>query len=1310
MRRSILVLLYAAAILLTSTVCLADKNKDGDPLPGVEPPPPPWSGTCPFDPPGCPVPDPGDGGEPPGGGGSCGPVGAYPLYAPSAGDPVNLAAGVEAYRPADDLVVYNPYGPRVVWRRHYYGGLAIQGKSSGGLSRGWVHSYDITMQRAGSNTWDVTLEYPYRAAEALVAELDAQGRPTGVLKSPDFRPSGAPYIVRGVPSSTPYVWQSITVTWRDQTQWTFVPFDNSAYVLSRITNRVGRSIDLTWGSERRLLQVTETSTGMVLLSLSYQWFGDPQGGGAYYLVSVTDAYGRQVSYAYSTPANLSVLCLTWVSQVVPAGTPNPPMRYAYNYISFGSTTPLLSSITVPSPTGSGVATSTLQYSNGRVVARVDANGNRTEYSYDIANSLTTVTVKDPLGTTTVYTWTQKYNESRANTGTIDAQGNQVTIEYNDQANPYRPTRIVDRDGKVTTYTYDEFGNVRTVTDPRGITTTYTYDYTTFPLGRLVSVQEGNKTPTTYTYYEPSGLVQSITSPKPGSLSGETVTTTYTYDSLGNVLTVTSPGNNATPQMVTVYNYTQDGSYTQPAKVGQPLTVTDNLGNVTHYRYDARGNRTVVIDANGNRTDFTYNIADQLVEVQYPATGQQGSGRARTVSVYQYPGGPLQQVLEYDESGTQIREVAYAYGAEGELLSRAGSTEVVQYVYDAAYRVIGVRDGKDNLTSFTYNTRGDLTQITYPGRDTLRFVSYDSAGRLEQRIDGRGITTNYTYNDPEGLLTDIQYVQNGQVIGTVSFTYDSDGRRASMTDATGVTTYSYDHIGNPLSVSVTYTGLPTRTITYSYYPDGSRASMGTPAGTYSYTYDAAGRLVGLNAVGWSASWSYAPNGWLLTQAVNGATTSYEYNARGFLTRLTNRDAGGTVLSDFQNLLYDGVGNRTQMTVSFPAQPALAGVTNYGYDIKNQLLSEQSTRAGGYSFNFTYDLAQNPTTFKGQSRSYNVNNQLTGAGFSYDGNGNPVLYKGVSLAFDPENRMTAYGNILTAGYNGDGLRAWKQTATGRRYYLYDGEELVCELDAAGNVAAPVLFGANGLIAYGSFIYQFDPQGNAVHIMDNSRNVLANLAYDAWGQLMSGSNPTPYGYKGQWGYYTDAESGILLLTHRYFDPATGRFLTRDPIGVEGGVNLYAYVGNGVVNGYDPGGCSCAPVVYLCSRSINIWGVDEPGELHQFFWIHYPCNPKKDETVGYGPYASKPPQQPDDVDSIRKGKAVCRRTTCVASCIKQKGREISPGGRWDPGKYHWYSPWSNCRGFVDEALDDCYCDFDPKASRWGFKPKPGKWFVNAR
>jgi len=102
-------------------------------------------------------------------------------------------------------------------------------------------------------------------------------------------------------------------------------------------------------------------------------------------------------------------------------------------------------------------------------------------------------------------------------------------------------------------------------------------------------------------------------------------------------------------------------------------------------------------------------------------------------------------------------------------------------------------------------------------------------------------------------------------------------------------------------------------------------------------------------------------------------------------------------------------------------------------------------------------------------------------------------------------------------------------------------VCELDAAGNPVAGVVFGANGLLVYGTAGYQFDPQGNATHLMDDDGLVLAHLAYDAWGQPMSGNNPTPYGYKGQWGYYTDVETGILLLTHRYLDPATGRFVTR-------------------------------------------------------------------------------------------------------------------------------------------------------------------------
>jgi RHS repeat-associated protein len=96
------------------------------------------------------------------------------------------------------------------------------------------------------------------------------------------------------------------------------------------------------------------------------------------------------------------------------------------------------------------------------------------------------------------------------------------------------------------------------------------------------------------------------------------------------------------------------------------------------------------------------------------------------------------------------------------------------------------------------------------------------------------------------------------------------------------------------------------------------------------------------------------------------------------------------------------------------------------------------------------------------------------------------------------------------------------------------------------------------------------------------------------MSGTNNTPYGTKGQWGYYTDGETGLLLLTHRYLDHATGRFLTRDPIGFEGGINLYAYVGNGVVVKADPEGYGivdvCLTVAYLEGHKVRkVYGSDK-------------------------------------------------------------------------------------------------------------------------
>jgi RHS repeat-associated protein len=187
------------------------------------------------------------------------------------------------------------------------------------------------------------------------------------------------------------------------------------------------------------------------------------------------------------------------------------------------------------------------------------------------------------------------------------------------------------------------------------------------------------------------------------------------------------------------------------------------------------------------------------------------------------------------------------------------------------------------------------------------------------------------------------------------------------------------------------------------------------------------------------------------------------------------------------------------------------------------------------------------------------------------GNPTLYYGVALTFDPENRLTSVGSTLTAGYTGDDLRAWKETAAGRTYFLYDGTLPVVELDATGAVTAVNTFGANGLLSRrsggASVFYTFDPQGSAAQRLDGAGAVLATCLFDSHGAgVSSPAGPNPFGYGGQWGYYTDVETGLQLLTARYYDAGAGRFLNRDPIGYEGGANLYSYVGNNVANLIDP------------------------------------------------------------------------------------------------------------------------------------------------
>jgi YD repeat-containing protein len=155
-------------------------------------------------------------------------------------------------------------------------------------------------------------------------------------------------------------------------------------------------------------------------------------------------------------------------------------------------------------------------------------------------------------------------------------------------------------------------------------------------------------------------------------------------------------------------------------------------------------------------------------------------------------------------------------------------------------------------------------------------------------------------------------------------------------------------------------------------------------TFSYNYDAAGRLTNLqNPNGLVGSWTYsADNIVQQLQLGNGAITNFAHNALGQLTSLTNLAPGGlTTLSSFSNLTHDGMGNLISLTASVPAVPSLSGTNTFGYDGKDQLLNDISTRHGGYTHSYIYDTAGNPTTFNGVNHTFNATNEITYTGSWY-----------------------------------------------------------------------------------------------------------------------------------------------------------------------------------------------------------------------------------------------------------------------------------------------------------------------------------------
>ena len=649
--------------------------------------------------------------------------------------------------------------------------------------------------------------------------------------------------------------------------------------------------------------------------------------------------------------------------------------------------------------------------------------------------------------------------------------------------------------------------------------------------------------------------------------------------LRNLTEVQSPGNNAATYHTTSYDYTTDGTYGQSEALGQPITVTDTLGNVTHLRYDSQANLESETDALGNEWQASVNLANQVTEIEAPATGNTGTGNATTVPTYLYVGGPTTTETAYDESGSAVRSVSYTYGLDGETLGVSGDAETTSVTYGSPYWIKSLTDGNSHTTSYTHGSSsvplsGDVTKVSYPrasgGYDTMIYV-YNVMHAPTQRTDGNSVVTNYSYSDGDGLLSAIAYP--GSTSLNVGITYDGYDRAYYVSDGTGSITDSFDDLNETTQSVRAYTGLSSKTLTYSRYPDGTRSAMTTPAGNFSYDYDKDGHYTQMTSPAGTFGATYYDNGWQETRYLsNGLATGYEYNAVGALTTL---ETGST--SSFTSFSYDGVFNMTGFSANYGSGSTLPnGARTFGFDAKDRLTASSiptsSTTTATSSYGFDY--AGNRTLVNGVTIPFNSDNQNSGGGYGFEGNGNPTSYNGTSLSFDPENRVTAVGSTSTASYRADGLRAKKTVGSTTTYYLYDRGAPIIELNSSGTVTGLNFFAPDGLVARtaGSTTteYVFDQQGNVADRTNTSGAVQSVTQYDGWGneQAISGTPTDPFGYNAQWGYYLDRETGLYLCQHRLYDPANGRWLNRDPIGYSGGTNLYGYCAAGPTVGFDANG----------------------------------------------------------------------------------------------------------------------------------------------
>jgi RHS repeat-associated protein len=1141
-----------------------------------------------------------------------------------------------------------------------------------------------------------------------------------------------------------------TLTKNADGTWTFIRQQQQRFVFSAtgqlisISDLNGYTTTLSYNGSGQLTTVSDPEGRT--LSFSYGSNGD--------IASATDPAGRTVSYGYDSSGNLT-------SVTNPAGG-TWTFSYDANHLMTSMTDPRGGTVSnvydatgrVTSQTDAAGRTTTFSYStDGTSPTIIDPNGNETDETYSGGQL---VSLTKGAGTASAATWQYTYDPAtNAMTSQTDPNGNVTTYGYT--SGSFKPTSVTDPLGRTTTTTYNTFEEPLTVTDPSGVTTTSTYDAT----GNLTSVSRpltgtSSTRSTTYTYGDAShpGEVTATTDPNGntthygydayGDLTASTDPlgnqTTYSYDIIGHRTSMVSPRGNASganpAQFTTSYSYDT---------LGNLVKQTDPLGHTTSYTYDANSNKTSLTDASGRTTSYSYDADNELTKLTrpdstvmtytYDGNGNQTSqtNAAGQVTSYTYDPldrlssttSPLGQTTSYSYDGVGNRlsltapsgqvtsygydlaneltsinysdgvtpSVSFSYTANGQRASMADGTGTTSYTYDSLGRLTKVTNGAGQAVSYSYDLDGNLTALGYPNGKTVS-RTFNAASQLTGVKDWLGNTTSFGY-DPNGDLTAEAY-PNG--VNTAS-AYDNAGQLTSITDTSGAATlasFSYTRDNTGLVTSANTGVIPGGNENYTYTPlsqlgsrngapftyDPAGNMTGLPAGT-TQTFNAGSELTGTSqpastsapALDQQVSADQASHSSKLTSpaistrtsgelllafisatgpspgsqtitAVSGAGLVWKEVARAnhkpgtaevWQAYAATPVTGATVVATLGSTAHDGsitVAAFTGAAAATGAHAVASGaskspavvLTTTQPDSVIWAVGEDATHAGTVtpssgqtvvhqfadtSSHATY-WAQDTKPVSAAGTAVTVADTLaatdswnlaaveirsaTGTtmttGYTYNNNGDltkvaPSNGPATKLTYDQANRLTGYGPA-TFAYNGDGLLVSKTgTGAAATRFTWDTSGPLPLLLANGSIY--FIYGPHGQpvehIQGSTVTYLHTDQQGSVRLITSSTGATAGTyTYTAYGAISShtGTATSAVQYDGQ---FADSTSGLIYLRARYYNPATGQFLTVDPA-AQVTEAPYAYAVDDPLNASDNSG-------------LYVWG--SCAGISASFWVGY-------------------------------------------------------------------------------------------------------------